>query len=329
MLFRFLLTGTLLLATYISTGQTDTGRPFYTKLLKLSNKIYSYEGKGGNIGLSIGDDGIFMVDSQFAESIPEFFEDTKKFNKSLRFLVNTHFHEDHTGGNFALAQAGVVIVSQENTRKRLQGEMKKETEKISPQILPTITFADNLTFYFNNEEIQILHLPNAHTDGDAIVYFTDSNVLHTGDLFFNGKYPYIDLQHGGSVKGYISAMDKVMTLIDKNTQIIPGHGPNASYNDLEEGLNMLANTYKQVMQLEVLGKTEDEVARLKNLTEPYDAKGYGKGFVKTEDFLRTLYKDVVSNQTEKQSRIKDNEKAQKEYDRIKKELDAKKGKKKE
>ncbi|HLW32996.1 MAG TPA: MBL fold metallo-hydrolase [Aequorivita sp.] len=329
MLSRLLLTSTFLFFTILSSAQTDTGKPFNTKLLKLSNKIYSYEGKGGNVGLSIGDDGIFMVDSQFAESIPEFFEDTKKFNKSVRFLVNTHYHEDHTGGNLDMAKAGAVIVSQENTRKRLQGEIKKETKKMSPQILPTITFSDELTFYFNNEKIQILHLPNAHTDGDAVVYFTESNVLHTGDLFFNGNYPYIDLQSGGGVKGYIGGMSRLMDLIDKNTKIIPGHGPNASYNDLEESMNMLSNTFKQVMQLEALGKTEDEVAKMKNLTEPYDAKGYGKGFVKTEDFLRTLYKDVVSRQTDKLSRIEENEKAQKEYDRIKKEHDAKKAKKKE
>lgn len=327
--FRFLLTCTFLFSTFLSVAQTDTGKPFYTKLLKLSNKIYSYEGKGGNMGLSIGDDGIFVVDSQYAESIPEFFEDTRKFNKSVRFLINTHFHEDHTGGNLALAEAGATIVSQANTRNRLQEEIKKENKKMSPKILPSITFSDEITFYFNNEKIQIVHMPRAHTDGDVIVYFTDSNVLHTGDIFFNGNYPYIDLQHGGSVKGYISAIHTIMTLIDKNTKIIPGHGPNGGYSDLEENLNMLSNTYQQVMQLEAMGKTEDEVVKMKNLTEPYDAKGYGKGFVKTQDFLRTLYQDVVANQTDRQSRIKDNEKAQKEYDRIKKELESKKAKKKE
>lgn len=327
--FRFLLTCTFLFSTFLSVAQTDTGKPFYTKLLKLSNKIYSYEGKGGNMGLSIGDDGIFVVDSQYAESIPEFFEDTRKFNKSVRFLINTHFHEDHTGGNLALAEAGATIVSQANTRNRLQEEIKKENKKMSPKILPSITFSDEITFYFNNEKIQIVHMPRAHTDGDVIVYFTDSNVLHTGDIFFNGNYPYIDLQHGGSVKGYISAINTIMTRIDKNTKIIPGHGPNGGYSDLEENLNMLSNTYQQVMQLEAMGKTEDEVVKMKNLTEPYDAKGYGKGFVKTQDFLRTLYQDVVANQTDRQSRIKDNEKAQKEYDRIKKELDSKKAKKKE
>lgn len=327
--FRFLLTCTFLFSTFLSVAQTDTGKPFYTKLLKLSNKIYSYEGKGGNMGLSIGDDGIFVVDSQYAESIPEFFEDTRKFNKSVRFLINTHFHEDHTGGNLALAEAGATIVSQANTRNRLQEEIKKENKKMSPKILPSITFSDEITFYFNNEKIQIVHMPRAHTDGDVIVYFTDSNVLHTGDIFFNGNYPYIDLQHGGSVKGYISAINTIMTRIDKNTKIIPGHGPNGGYSDLEENLNMLSNTYQQVMQLEAMGKTEDEVVKMKNLTEPYDAKGYGKGFVKTQDFLRTLYQDVVANQTDRQSRIKDNEKAQKEYDRIKKELETKKAKKKE
>lgn len=327
--FRFLLTCTFLFSTFLSVAQTDTGKPFYTKLLKLSNKIYSYEGKGGNMGLSIGDDGIFVVDSQYAESIPEFFEDTRKFNKSVRFLINTHFHEDHTGGNLALAEAGATIVSQANTRNRLQEEIKKENKKMSPKILPSITFSDEITFYFNNEKIQIVHMPRAHTDGDVIVYFTDSNVLHTGDIFFNGNYPYIDLQHGGSVKGYISAINTIMTRIDKNTKIIPGHGPNGGYSDLEENLNMVSNTYQQVMQLEAMGKTEDEVVKMKNLTEPYDAKGYGKGFVKTQDFLRTLYQDVVANQTDRQSRIKDNEKAQKEYDRIKKELETKKAKKKE
>lgn len=327
MLSRLLLSSAFLFFTFHLSAQTDAGKSIDTKLIKLSDKIYSYHGKGGNIGLSVGDDGIFMVDSQHEESMEGFLNDIKKFNKSVRFLANTHFHQDHTGGNPTMAKTGTIIVSQENTRERLQSKREKEGTKQPREILPTITFSEELTFYFNNEKIQLIHIANAHTDGDAIVYFTDSNILHTGDLLFNGKYPYIDLENGGNVRARITGLEKMINLIDKNTKIIPGHGPTASYNDLEESLNLLSLTYRKIMQLATLGKTEDEVAKMKDIVGPYDAKGYGKGFVKTEDFLRILYKDAVSGQPNTQSRIEKNEEAREKYEQIKREH-AKKNKKK-
>ena len=327
MLSKLLLSSAFLFFTVFSSAQTDSGKPIYTKLIKLSNKMYVYQGKGGNIGLSVGDDGIFMVDSQYEDSMEGFLEEIKKFDKPVEFLVNTHFHQDHTGGNAAIANMGAIIVSQENTRNGLQTLRGKEGKKQPREILPTITFSEEMTFHFNNENIQLTYIPNAHTDGDAVVYFADSNIIHTGDLLFNGKYPYIDLENGGNVKSRIAGLERLKSLIDQNTKIIPGHGPMATYKDLEESINLLSITYRQVMQLAALGKTEDEVAKMRDITEKYDAQGYGTGYVKNEDFLRTLYKDAVSGQPNKQSRIEKNEEAREKYDQIKKEHDKKNKKK--
>lgn len=312
-----------------SFSQTDTGKATYTKMLKVKNNIYMLQSDGGNIGLGFGKDGIFMVDDYFSGDIEQMQKEIKKISdKPIRFVVNTHFHSDHTAGNPLVAKEGAVIFSQELVRKRLVTVMNEGTKKLSEDLLPMVTFKDDLNFYFNNENIFVFHVPNAHTDGDAMVYFKGSNVLQTGDVFVNGLYPFIDSENGGSVQGYEKGITKALSLINEETKIIPGHGPVATYKELEDNLRLLGVTYKKVIQQALLGKTEDEVAKMKELTENYAEKGYMDGFITAESFLRTLYKEATRGNSDKQERLKENEEARKKYEEIKKQQESKKMKKK-
>ncbi len=298
MLLKINLLTVFLFSVLTSFAQTDTGEKNPTKLIKVSNKIYMLQGKGGNIGLSFGNDGIFMIDDQYAEGIEKIQEDIKKVSdKPIKFLVNTHFHGDHTGGNSALAKTGTVIFSQDNVRDRLQQMMRKETKKMTEDMLPVVTFQEDLTFHFNGEKIYVFHVHNAHTDGDAMVYFTGSNVLHTGDVFFNGKYPYIDVENGGDLIGYIDALEKAVSLINEDTKIIPGHGDIGNVKDLKKTIDMLTTLYKRVTTAYISNKTEEEVLAMSEITQEFDAQGYGSGFIKTEDFVKLLYKEAAKGRS--------------------------------
>lgn len=309
------------LTTY---AQSDTGEKNNTKLIKITNKVYMLQGNGGNIGLSFGNDGIFMIDDQYAEDIEEIQKDIKKVsNKPIKFLINTHFHGDHTGGNEALAETGTIIFSQENVRDRLQKMMKTDTKKISEDILPVVTFKEDLTFHFNGEKIYVFHVHNAHTDGDAMVYFPDSNVLHTGDVLFNGKYPYIDIENGGSLKGCIAALEMAAKIINEDTKIIPGHGNLATYEDLKLTINMLSTLYQRVKTEYIKQKTEAEVLTMTELTKTYDDQGYGSGFIKTEAFVKMLYSEVTKERSSIDQMEATNKEALKKYEQMKKEREEK------
>ena len=294
MFYKLALTSIFLFFISTSFSQTDTGEQTHSKLIKVSNKIYMLQGKGGNIGLSVGHDGVFMIDAQFADNIEQTKKDIKKVNdKPVKLLVNTHFHGDHTGGNAAMAQTGSIILSQVNVRKRLLGTIKDGAKKIPQETLPVVTFSKDLSFHFNGEEIYVFHVKNAHTDGDAMVYFPDSNVLHTGDVFFNGKYPFIDLENGGDLLGCVEAIEKALGSINESTKIIPGHGNLGTYKDLQKAAELLSGIYRKVNTLYLKKKTEDEVAIMTDLTREYDTQGYGDGFISTEAFLRMVYKSVA------------------------------------
>ncbi len=325
MISKILLSAAFLFSALTAFSQNDNGEKMPNKMIKVNNPIYMLQGKGGNIGLSIGYDGIFMIDDQYSEGIKQIQEDIKKkSDKPVRFLLNTHFHGDHTGGNAAMAETGTVIFSQENVRDRLQKIMQNEEKKIPMESLPVVTFSEDLTFHFNNEKIYIFHLHNAHTDGDAMVYFTGSNVLHTGDIFFNGKYPYIDTENGGSLMGYIEAIEKALHIINEDTKIIPGHGNVGSYQDLQSALDMLYTVYKKVTANYINKKTEEEIVKMTDITKQYDYLGYGTGFIKTEDFLKMVYGEVAKER----SYIKDNEavnkKAREKVEQMMKEQEKKK-----
>ncbi len=324
MLFKKIILSLFLFTAFCGYSQTDNGDKMFIKLSQVKNNVYMLQAKGGNIGLYFGRDGIFMIDDQFAEGLKDIeTEIRKKSKKPVQFLVNTHFHADHTGGNPAIAETGTLIFAQENVRTRLQEMIDNSKTKVSEKMLPIITFSEDLTFYFENEKIFVFHVHNAHTDGDAMIYFTNSNVIHTGDVFFNGKYPFIDLENGGSVQGCIDALNKLANVINEDTQIIPGHGDVGNMEDLKYTINMLTNTYKRVWSKYLAKNTEDEVAKMTDLTAEYDAKEYGNGFITTEAFLRTIYKDIAQLKEGKESNNEKNRKAAEKIEQIKKQRAAK------
>jgi len=270
------------------TSASAQSKDVTIKTLKLTENIYMLEGQGGNIGISVGDDGVFMIDSQFAPLTPKILDAIKKLsNKPIKFLANTHHHGDHTGGNDNISKLNTPIIAHDNVYKRV-----KDNPKQSDASLPIITFNDKLSLYINGEQVIIFHVDNAHTDGDALLYFTKSNVLHTGDTYFNGRYPYIDLNSGGTVNGYIQAVKSAMILIDDNTKIIPGHGNLSNKKEYTSFLDML-ETLKSKVETEISnGKTEEAVVSNSNLTKTYDDLNYGCCFISSEKIRRTLYKSL-------------------------------------
>lgn len=320
MLSKLIFSATLFFSVLTVYSQADNGNKVYTKLINVNNKIYMLQGEGGNIGLSFGNDGIFMIDDQYADGFEQIQKDIKTISKKpIQFLVNTHFHGDHTGGNAALSQTGTVIFSQENVRTRLMGMIAAEKKKIPQETLPVVTFSEDLTFHYNGEKIYIFHVHNAHTDGDAMVYFTDSNVLHTGDVFFNGKYPFIDTENGGSLKGYIDGIGKALMIINEDTKIIPGHGDVGTYKDLQQASDMLSIVYKRVRGQYTNKISEDAVAKMTDLTKEYDAKGYGTGFISKEVFLRMVYKEIAKERSSIDQNAQKNQEAREKMERMKEE----------
>lgn len=281
---------------FFSTAQEDLGKKSNIKVTQISPKIYMLKARGGNIGLSIGEDGVFMIDDQFADLSEDILAEIKKFtDKPVKFLVNTHHHGDHTGGNVNMAKEGAIIFAQENVRERLLAHIeksRKEGKKIEEEILPIITFPEDISFHFNGEEIKVFYVGNAHTDGDAMVYFTQSNVLHTGDAFFAKRYPYIDLNSGGSVEGYIEALDKVYKMINDDTKIIPGHGDVAERKDLFYTKNMLNRILKQVSVHHYEELSLQEIQNIPEITQAYDEKGFGDYFITRERILEIVYNEV-------------------------------------
>ncbi|MBT8141288.1 MAG: MBL fold metallo-hydrolase, partial [Gammaproteobacteria bacterium] len=193
----------------------------------LGSGIYMLKGQGGNIGLSVGADGAFMIDDQFAPLSNLLKAKVKELGSdSVNFVFNTHWHGDHTGGNENFSNSGSLIVAHKNVRKRLSTDQLMQafnnTVNASPkEALPVITFANEINFHLNGEHIHVMHVKNAHTDGDAIIHFRNANVIHMGDTFFHGNYPFIDVSAGGTFKGLLKTIEKILALSDENTQIIP------------------------------------------------------------------------------------------------------------
>ena len=235
------------------------------KTTKVSGSVYMLEGSGGNIGVLVGNDGIILVDDQYAPLT----EKIKKAlaalsNKPIKFIINTHFHADHADGNKILGGEGVIIVAHENTRKRLSADQFidafKMEQKASPyEALPKITFSESVAFNMNGETVQVLHIKNAHTDGDAIIYFKESNVLHAGDVFVRYGLPFIDQQNGGNVDGMIAGAEQILKMINDETKIIPGHGQISNKKDLVDYKNMLQTVRKRVADGIKAGKTMDQI----------------------------------------------------------------------
>lgn len=264
------------------------------KTEKVSGNIYVLFGAGGNIGVSVGDDGVYIVDDQFApltEKIKAAI--TALSDKPIRFAINTHFHGDHTGGNENLGKDGTVIVAHDNVRVRMsEGSFVKAFNMRTPpqtgHPLPVVTFNDQAGLHLNGEHARMHHVSNAHTDGDSIVHFEGSNVVHMGDTFFKGSFPFIDVGNGGSVDGVIAAASKVLSLVNDDTRIIPGHGPVTDKAGLTAYRDMLVVVRERVAEMKAAGKTLEEV-QAANPVEEFVADNGGFGGEWPKAFVGFVY----------------------------------------
>ncbi|MEO5579520.1 MAG: MBL fold metallo-hydrolase [Gemmatimonadaceae bacterium] len=263
------------------------------KVIPVTAGVYMLEGAGGNIGLSVGQDDAFIVDDQYAPLTPKIRAAIATVTaKPVRFVFNTHWHGDHTGGNENMRGAGAIIVAHDNVRRRMSTKQFvaafNDTVPASPgAALPIVTFSESITFHVNGDSVRAVHVGNAHTDGDALVVFQKANVLHTGDIFFNGMYPFIDVSTGGSVKGIVAAADRALAMSNARTRIIPGHGPLATRDDLVRYRDMVKSVGDRVARLVALRRTLAQVLAAKPSAD-FDAK-WGNGFMKPEQFVSIVY----------------------------------------
>jgi len=262
------------------------------KTIELGHGLYMLMGMGGNIAISVGDDGVFMIDDQFAPLTPKIKKAIAKItDKPINYMINTHWHYDHTGGNENLGKDGVVIVAHDNVYERMSkdGFIKAFNKKVpaSPKVaLPVITFNDAVTFHFNGLKIEVEHQRNAHTDGDSIVFFKSANIIHMGDTFFNGLYPFIDASSEGSINGLIDTANYVLKFTDDKTQIIPGHGSLGNQKSLKAYRDMLITVRDRMQKLMDEGKSLDSIIASKPNAD-FD-KTWGNGFLNAETFLKIL-----------------------------------------
>jgi len=262
------------------------------KTTKVAEGIYMLEGEGGNIGVSAGEDGVFLIDDQFAPLTPKIVAAVKAISdKPIRFLMNTHWHGDHVGGNENLGKAGVVIIAHDNVYKRMSvgGAITALKQNYAPApraALPVVTFNQTATFRLNGDDVTSTHLPPAHTDGDAFVRFAKANVVHTGDVFAAYRYPFMDVESGGSVKGVLRAIDAMLPMMDDNTRVIPGHGGLSSKKDVLAYRRMVSTAIAKVEPMVKSGKTLQQVIDAKPLRE-FDEE-WGK-FRKPEAFVEIVY----------------------------------------
>ncbi|UCF20809.1 MAG: MBL fold metallo-hydrolase [Gemmatimonadota bacterium] len=258
--------------------------------------VYMLMGAGGNLGVSVGEDAVFLIDDQYAPLTDKIVAAIREISDlPIEFVLNTHWHSDHTGGNENLGEAGALIVAHDNVRERMSVEQFMEafgrTVPASPPgALPIVTFSEAVTFHINGDEIFVFHVANAHTDGDAIVHFRRANTVHMGDTFFNGLYPFIDVSAGGSIDGMIAAADRVLPLIDDETRVIPGHGTLSNKAGLAEFREMLVGVREAMAEQIAMGKSLEEVQAAKP-TAAWDEK-WGQGFLNPETFTRILYSDL-------------------------------------
>jgi len=259
----------------------------------VAEQIYMIRGEGGNMGLFIGTEGTFLIDDQFAPLTDQIVAAIKSAGGEFpKFLINTHYHGDHTGGNENLGQGGTLIFSHHNVRDRLStgtfiAAFNMKREALSREGLPVVTFSEDITFHLNGHSIRAIHLPQAHTDGDSFIYFKEANVIHAGDIFFNGFYPFIDVEHGGSVKGMIKAVDEILSLADDKTKIIPGHGPLGDKSQLTGYRQMLKTVFERLSKLKKEGKTVQEAVAAKPLADLEET--WGDGMFKGDSWIEIIY----------------------------------------
>jgi cyclase len=294
----------LLCAAALAAAQDQDFSKVEIKVTKVSGNIYMLQGAGGNIAASVGEDGIVIVDDQYAplaDKIAAALKGIGATDKPVRFVINTHYHGDHTGGNLAFATNGSTVIAQDNVRKRLEtggkagiGTSISREQPAAPKGgLPIITFEHDVTVHLNGEDIRALHFPVGHTDGDAIVFFPKANVVHMGDDFVRYGYPFIDVISGGSVQGMIAACDKVASLLPDDVKVIPGHGQLSSLSDVREYSVMLKESSAAIQAAINRGMTVDQMKKDK-LLAPWDKK-YSGEFINSDLFIETLYNSLTNN----------------------------------
>jgi cyclase len=260
---------------------------------KVAEGIYVLFGNGGNVGVSAGADGVFVIDDQYAPMTPGLSAAIAEITDSpVRFVINTHWHGDHTGGNENFGKMGAVVIAHDNVRARMSVPQAMEFFKRAvpaspPGALPVVTFNDSVSLHLNGDDVRVVHVADAHTDGDAIVHFRKANVIHAGDTFFNGWYPFIDADSGGSLAGLMGAIDTMLALSDEHTRIIAGHGPVSGKADLEAYRKMLVDTVTRIRTLRAEGRTVDEIVALAPNAADYD-KTWATSFINPERYIRMI-----------------------------------------
>jgi glyoxylase-like metal-dependent hydrolase (beta-lactamase superfamily II) len=282
---------TLLFATGLSAQQQDFAK-VEVKATKVAGNVYVLTGSGGNIGATVGDDGVALIDDQFAPLAPKIQAALRQLSpRPVRFVINTHWHGDHTGGNPVFAETA-TIMAHLNVRKRLLTGGKTpfvEFPPVTGKALPVVTFEQGLSLWWNGEEIRALHPGIGHTDGDSVIWFTRSNVVHMGDDYFAGMFPFVDLASGGSVTKLIESVDVILGQIPAEAKVIPGHGPVTGVAELRGYRGMLDGVVAAVRKGLASGKTVEQMQKEKVLAPWED---WGKGFVNADTFLAVVAEDL-------------------------------------
>jgi glyoxylase-like metal-dependent hydrolase (beta-lactamase superfamily II) len=284
----------LLIASISSLSAQDKAVEFIP--FQLSDTVYMLKGRGGNLGISTGEDGLFIIDDQVKPVTAELLQAIRKISdKPVRIVVNTHYHADHVGGNEAIGSAGAVIIAHDNIRKRMTTEqvsifMQDTTPPYAQDALPLVTFNDRMSLHMNGETATAYHVPSGHTDGDSIIHFPLSNVIHMGDMFFNGLYPYVDLDAGGSLQGLVAASDLALSLADGSTRIIPGHGPLGVTEDLKNYRDYLVKASANVQELIDRDMTLAQIIAAEP-TKEWDEE-LGKTWITPPQFVTFIYNSL-------------------------------------
>lgn len=269
------------------------------KVEQLAPGVAVLFGAGGNIGLSYGEDGNILIDDQYAPLTEKIVAAVRSLDPDpIKFVINTHWHGDHTGGNENLGSAGAVIMAHDNVRMRMASEQVLRLGSVSEKVsasprgaLPVLTFADGVTVHLNGDTLQVIHVANAHTDGDSLIRWEKADVLHMGDIYFNRiSFPFIDLSSGGSIDGAIAAVNRGLELARDSTKIIPGHGPVATRVELAAYRDMLADIRAKVAAGIASGQTLDQI----KASKPAARYGMLDGFVKPDGFVETVYTSLKS-----------------------------------
>jgi cyclase len=286
----------LLLAVIPALAGAQNFDTIQVRAQQLRGGVYMLTGAGGNIGLSVGDDAAFVIDDQYAPLTPKILEAIAAItSKPIRFVVNTHWHGDHTGGNEGVGRTGAIIVAHDNVRKRMSVEQfndvfNRKTPPSPPAALPVVSFNDSITFHINGDDLIAFHVQPAHTDGDAMIHFVKADVVHMGDTYFATGYPFVDVSSGGNVNGVIAAADRVLAMCKPTTIVIPGHGPVSNCDHLREYRNMVASIRDKVRAEMQKGRTLEQIAEAK-VTAEYDAK-WGKGFIAPAVFVQLVHRSL-------------------------------------